>query len=307
MDCRKAVKTDMLVELIKGEKWDAEWDEAHKGGNGLVHLINFENKCFYVAKREKYANSTSIDTEVAILKKLVNNPYFQYLKDTVRINNVFWMITEKPDGFEDLLSYIKQLKSTFNPTAMYNMAWGLKTLHAMGFAHGDIKPENVLYNDKTQEIRFIDFGCSCNGTEILCTPGGTKIYTPPEASGKNPSIESVKQSDIWALGVLMYVWEYKHLPYEDLRIDEEGDKNWIDINYENRKRGDNSGWRDMITNWWDNNIWDERQLKINPFNQVLKDLMMSQPRSLDLIITAYKPKETKLEISWIQKFLTNRK
>jgi len=296
MDCRE-VNNKTLEKLIELKTWDAAWDKAHEGGNGLVHLINVENKCFYVAKREKNVNSTSIDTEVAILKKLQQNPYFQYLKHTFRTGNAVWMITEKPDGFEDLLSYIdKSKKSTFNPTAMYNMALGLKTLHDMGFAHGDIKPENVLYNDKTQEIRFIDFGCSCDGKEILCTPGGTKIYTPPEKSGKNPSVESVKQSDIWALGVLMYVWEYKHLPYENLR----DEFDWISINYENRKRGDNSGWQDMITNWWDNNIWG--QLKINPFNQVLKDLMMSQPRSLDLIITAYKPKETKPKISWINKF-----
>ena len=176
MDCRKDVNNDTLTKLIEGEKWDAAWDKSHEGGNGLVHLINIENKCFYVAKREKNAKSTSTDTEVAILKKLQVNPYFQYLKHTVRIKGVVWMITEKPDEFEDLLSYInkskKQQKSTFNPTAMYNMALGLKTLHALGFAHGDIKPENVLYNDKTQEIRFIDFGCSCDGNKILCTPGG---------------------------------------------------------------------------------------------------------------------------------------
>ena len=89
------------------------------------------------------------------------------------------MITEKPDGFVDLIDFFNESEPKFDPIAVINMAAGLKELHNLGYAHGDVKPENILYNPLTHAIRFIDFGYSCNGNEYICVKGGTKLYNPP--------------------------------------------------------------------------------------------------------------------------------
>src|SRR5690606_19125580 len=34
----------------------------------------------------------------------------------------------------------------------------LEYIHSVGVVHGDIKPENIIYNDQTHEIKLIDFG-----------------------------------------------------------------------------------------------------------------------------------------------------
>lgn len=38
----------------------------------------------------------------------------------------------------------------------------LRDLHQVGFLHGDIKPNNMLYSEETGRVKLIDFGCSEN-------------------------------------------------------------------------------------------------------------------------------------------------
>ncbi len=84
---------------------------------------------------------------------------------------------------------------------------GLKYTHNKGIIHNDIKFENIMIDTKNVP-RIIDYGLACNiiGTNDLgkyCTSnGGTVIYIAPEYLSRGVRLPS---SDLWALGILLYM------------------------------------------------------------------------------------------------------
>ncbi|WP_374106650.1 serine/threonine-protein kinase [Kitasatospora aureofaciens] len=88
---------------------------------------------------------------------------------------------------------------------------GLAHLHANGWVHGDLKPDNVLLA-ADGSVRLADFGLATEltgtrGTHGYAPPMGTFDYLPPER-WKAPLGEhgvTVRPSaDIWALGIVVH-------------------------------------------------------------------------------------------------------
>ena len=79
-------------------------------------------------------------------------------------------------------------------------AQGLRAMHQMGFAHCDIKPNNILRNDRG-EVKVIDFGQSCKIGTVKERIQGTPDYIAPEQVARRPI--SV-QTDVFNLGATLY-------------------------------------------------------------------------------------------------------
>ena len=79
-------------------------------------------------------------------------------------------------------------------------AQGLKAMHAMGYAHCDIKPNNILRTDQGQ-IKIIDFGQACKIGTVKERIQGTPDYIAPEQVARRPI--SV-QTDVFNLGATIY-------------------------------------------------------------------------------------------------------
>jgi eukaryotic-like serine/threonine-protein kinase len=88
-------------------------------------------------------------------------------------------------------------------------ARGLKAMHVMGFAHCDIKPNNILRDDKGF-VKVIDFGQSVKIGTIKERIQGTPDYIAPEQVARRPI--SV-QTDVFNLGATLY-WALtgRHIP-----------------------------------------------------------------------------------------------
>jgi protein kinase A len=80
------------------------------------------------------------------------------------------------------------------------IAEGLAYIHRRGFVYRDLKPENVLLDDKGYPV-IVDFGFAKLVTDKTYTLCGTPLYLAPEVilnRGHNGS------ADNWSLGVLIY-------------------------------------------------------------------------------------------------------
>jgi serine/threonine-protein kinase len=93
-------------------------------------------------------------------------------------------------------------------SVLAQVASALTVVHAAGFVHGDIKPENILVHERDGQphAQLIDFGLArmVNGpqlTDMSKQLVGTPAYAAPElvAGGSTGSA-----SDVYALGVVLY-------------------------------------------------------------------------------------------------------
>ena len=76
----------------------------------------------------------------------------------------------------------------------------LERLHRCGYAHTDIKPDNILYDPRTGTARLADLG---NATKRLTQGGsfGTREYLPPEVLIGAPLR---MEMDLWSLGCTVF-------------------------------------------------------------------------------------------------------
>lgn len=79
-------------------------------------------------------------------------------------------------------------------------AEGLKAIHKLGFVHCDIKPNNIIRNDKG-EVKVIDFGQTCKVGTVKERIQGTPDYIAPEQVMRRPV---APQTDIYNLGATLY-------------------------------------------------------------------------------------------------------
>jgi serine/threonine-protein kinase len=95
---------------------------------------------------------------------------------------------ELPRSNADLLSIFVQT------------ARALKAMHAAGFVHCDLKPNNILFNNRF-EVKVIDLGQACRIGTAKARIQGTPDYIAPEQVKCKPL--SV-QTDVFNLGATMY-------------------------------------------------------------------------------------------------------
>ena len=97
----------------------------------------------------------------------------------------------------------------------------LGAVHRRNIIHKDFKPQNVIINPATGELRLIDFSISSqlsrevsfiNSPELL---EGTLAYISPEQTGRmNRALDY--RSDYYSLGVMFYEMLTGRLPYESV-------------------------------------------------------------------------------------------
>eukprot|EP01133_Synstelium_polycarpum_P014513 gene14513-17132_t len=89
-------------------------------------------------------------------------------------------------------------------------------LHSKDIVHCDLKPENLLYSDNTDQaiIKLCDFGLSqrCPQGTLLRSLVGTPTYMAPEISACTGYGKPV---DMWSLGVIIYILLCGFPPFDE--------------------------------------------------------------------------------------------
>jgi len=204
----------LLEDIIRGHK--NGWKSIGEGSQGNVFkfYIN-DNTVFYAAKTALPGHEHELKMESKILSHIKDKCHSNLLCFTgaVVVDQVFWLVTEFVKGKELFNAICDGERPT--KEALHALVNGLKVLHEAGVAHLDIKPENITYDAKTGNIKYLDFGLACaDALGSPCRPKGTPQYMAPEIFNVY-TMAAAKKADMWSLGMTMYVWINNALPYEE--------------------------------------------------------------------------------------------
>src|SRR5204863_8687103 len=108
-----------------------------------------------------------------------------------------YLVMELVDG----VSLDRQPPRTFDQAAhvFHQTAEALAHMHARGFAHADMKPNNIVVSDDGL-AKIIDLGQSCMAGTIKPRIQGTPDYIAPEQVHRRPI---TPKTDVYNLGATM--------------------------------------------------------------------------------------------------------
>jgi serine/threonine-protein kinase len=101
------------------------------------------------------------------------------------------------------------------------VAVAVRYAHGRGIIHCDLKPENVFLTQvegdrRRNLVKLLDFGLSFRTDHTEFAHGGTPPYVAPERYSREPPSP---QTDVYALGMLLYELLAGGLPYKGALVD----------------------------------------------------------------------------------------
>lgn len=183
--CRDISGRFLAVKIISKKKLGTDWERELKGvrnyrciteNNPLLlqiyHVEEDEDSFFYTMEPADNAAGESSGA---------------YLPDTLSRRLKCGPLRD--DEIFDILSGI------FN---------AVKIIHAAGFAHRDIKPDNIIFVNGRPKLG--DIGLMSSLAATVTNPAGTLYFFPPEQRNENFKYdrESRQKSDLYAFGKVIY-------------------------------------------------------------------------------------------------------
>ena len=184
----------------------------------IVRCVNRYTSKSAIAKIfPRHSHPTTAINEIYILKHLPSHPLlltrYDFLEDT---NNRYIIMEEATEG--DLLSHLNKHLTHLPETEVFfffsQIVDGVDFLHQQHISHHDLKLENILLAEgKKVKIIDFEFGRHLINDPNTTSKSGTLQYVAPEVLSEN--IHNGYQSDLWSLGVILYILACHTFPFPD--------------------------------------------------------------------------------------------
>ncbi|KAG5834080.1 hypothetical protein ANANG_G00257470 [Anguilla anguilla] len=212
----------------RAEKFYTKGELLGRGGFGSVYAGTRKSDGLPVAL--KYAKKLEDDEiqlpgldrplprEVGLLKTVnsPSHPNVLRLYDWFDRRSSYVMAMERPDPCQDLAEYCERQGGALGEGEARHITrqllGALQHCRQHGVVHRDVKPENILVQTDTRQIKLIDFGC---GDPLKDTPyaefSGTESYQPPEWFEKQEF--QAGPGTVWSVGVTLFQMLCGALPF----------------------------------------------------------------------------------------------
>ena len=185
-----------------------------KGTFGIVYRAKKEGNDEILAIKRVFQDKRYHNRELEILKELKH-------PNTIKLIHYFYTKGEKneeeiylncvtdylPQTLSRILSINYQSRKQLDPFIAklyaYQMLLSIKYIHSIGITHRDIKPQNILVDQKINIIKLCDFGSAkklIKGQKSLayiCS----RYYRAPELIFGSTNYDS--QIDVWSMGCVI--------------------------------------------------------------------------------------------------------
>lgn len=193
-------------------------EKIHINSSNELYMAKKNNKFYFVKVYDLYESKKQYINELNVLKKVQGNLLFIQLHSFYENKDFGILILEwceEGDLFTYVQNHLEQIDHFIFSLAQF-LYTALVKLHTWGYAHGDIKMENILIRADGSYC-LADFGHSFvvpyNCNEML----GTLELVPPEflkiARGDAQMIDT--KVDTWMMGMTLYEIINHGSPFKD--------------------------------------------------------------------------------------------
>ena len=197
--------------------------EVHRGGMASLFSATKEGvdvpillKIPRVGRDQPVESLIGFETELTILRSL-KSPYVPKFLGAGNMATRPYIAMERVEGrpLEDLIKEGKVFTIDEVVRIGADLAQAVQSLHSQDAIHLDIKPENILIDDKGK-LTIIDFGLSHHARypdllaeEMRKGVGSAPYISPEQVAG----IRTDSRSDIYSIGAIMYELLTGELPF----------------------------------------------------------------------------------------------
>lgn len=205
--------------------------EISRGGMGVImraHDKELQRPVAIKIIRDKYTHSTGFARflqEAQVMAHL-NHPNIVQIHDIGQKGGYAYFVMELVEG-HDYDSLVRSGRGAaphwaFIAETFIKVAEALAHCHEQGLLHRDLKPQNILVENKTQRPVLIDFGLvkadrSESGRQLQLTGEGQTVGTPAFMSLEQLRAHNLgPPSDVWSLGATLFFALTKRAPYSEI-------------------------------------------------------------------------------------------
>ena len=141
--------------------------------------------------------------------KIINHPNLVKAHEFFIEKDRAYMVLEYIDGksIDEIIYKNKHSMTLVGQLAIASqIARGIEVLNMGGIIHRDIKPQNIMFNTQTGEIKVVDLGTakSLNSLLTSITATGAVVGTCAYMSPEQTKGEVTWTTDVFSLGILLY-------------------------------------------------------------------------------------------------------